>query len=109
MNFTLKTCDPSVLKTVVAMMYDLGPWGYFSATKDGVKLTCEDSDYGIIGMKFEIKPEKISMFVCTKDTKVVFLTNNILNYLKKVSRTDTLKLSDKQRELELYSVSQKKL
>ena len=87
----MKTCEPLVLKAVVALMFEHTPWGYFSVEKDGVEITfeCEKS---ITGMKFKINPEKIEMFECWRDTNMVFLTSNMMRYLRKVSSTDTLKV-----------------
>ena len=79
----MRTCEPSVLKAVVALMFEHTPWGYFSVDKDGVEITfeCEES---ITGMRFQIIPENISMFVCWKGMNMVFLTSAMMRYLRKV-------------------------
>ena len=59
-------------------------------------------------MKFEITPEKLLMFEHHQDLLQAFHPSDMINYLKKVSRSDTLKISDDDRNIELYSVSQKK-
>ena len=45
MNFSLKTNESSVLKTVVSIMSELSPFSYLAVTKDGMKMTCEELDY----------------------------------------------------------------
>ena len=108
MNFSLKTDDSSVLKAVVSIMSDLSPFAYFAVTKDGMEMTSEDLDYANINMKFEIKAEKLSMFKHHCDIFQAFHPSDMVNYLRKVSRNDTLKISDDDKIIELYSVSQKK-
>ena len=108
MNFSLKTNDSSVLKTVVSIMSEISPFGYFAVTKDGVKMTCKELDYDEIKMKFETKSEKLLMFEHHQDLLQAFHPSDVMNYLKKVSRSDTLKISDNDKNFELYSVSQKK-
>ena len=94
MNFSLKTTESSVLKTVVSIMSDLSSFAYLAVTKDGMKMTCEELEYANIEVKFEIKPEELSVFEHYHDTYQAFHPSDITNYLRKVSRSDTLKISD---------------
>ena len=88
-------------------MSELSSFGYFAVTKDGMKITCKELDHDNIKMKFEIIPEKLLMFNHHQDLFQAFHPSDMMNYLKKVSRNDTLKISDDDKNIELYSVSQK--
>ena len=89
-------------------MNELSPFAYFSVTKGGMTMTCEEMDHGSVIMKFEIKPEKLSMFECYHDTYEAFHPSTFLTNLKKVSKGDTLKISESDNDIELYSVNRKK-
>ena len=108
MNFSLKTTESSVLKTIFSIVSELSPFGYFAVTKGGVKMTCEELDHAAIKMKFEIIPDKLLMFQHHHDLFQAFHPSDMISYLKKVSRNDKLKISDDDRNIELYSVGQKK-
>ena len=108
MNFELKTDESSVLKTIFQIMGELSTWAYFSVTKDGMIMTCEEMDRADVRMKFEIKPEKLSMFECHRDTFEAFHPSTFLSNLKKVSKDDTLKISGTDNDIELHSVNRKK-
>ena len=108
MNFSLKTNESAVLKTVLSMMSDLSPFGYFAVTKDGLKFTSKEFEYDCVKMRFEVSPEKVSVLECHRDTFQAFHPSDIVNYLKKVSRSDTLYISDDDYNIIMYSVSQKK-
>ena len=108
MNFELKTDESSVLKTIFQIMSELSPWASFFVTKDGITMSCGEMDCGDVKMKFEIKPEKLSMFECYHDTPEVFHPSTFLSNLKKVSKGDTLKISGTDDSIELYSVNRKK-
>ena len=108
MNFSLKTNESSVLKTIFSIMSGISPFGYLAVTKDGMEITCEELDYGHIKMKFEIIPEKLLMFEHHRDMHQPFFPSDMVNYLRKVSKGDTLKISDDVGSIELYSVSQKR-
>ena len=108
MNFELKTDDSSVLKTVFQIMNELSPWAYFSVTKDGISMSCEEMDYGDIIMKFDIKPEKLSMFECHSNTFEAFHPSTFLSNLRKVSKGDTLKISGTDNDIILLNVNRKR-
>ena len=108
MNFSLKTNDSSVLKTIFSIMSELSPFAYLAITDDGVKMTCKELDYESISMKFEIMPEKLLMFEHHQDLFQAFHPSDMVCYLRKVSKGDTLKISDDEKNIEIYSVSQKK-
>ena len=108
MNFELKTDESSVLRTVFQIMNELSTFAYMSVTKDYVSMTCEKIDGGDVKMKFTITPENLLMFECYCDTSMSFHPSTFLTNLKKVSKTDTLKISGTDTEIELYSVNRKK-
>ena len=108
MNFELKTDESAVLKTVFQIMNELSSFAYFSVTKNGVTMTCEEMDQGSVKMRFEIIPEKLPMFECYCDTFEAFHPSTFSDNLKKVSRSDTLRVLGTDTDIELYSVNRKK-
>ena len=108
MNFELKTDESSVLKTVFQIMNELSSHAYMSVTKDGLSMTCEKMDRGDVKMKFDVIPEKLLMFECYCDTFVSFHPSTFSSNLKKVLRSDTLRITGTDTDIELYSVNRKR-
>ena len=83
------TDEPHVFKTMIGLMSELDPMCYFTVNRFGMKASCQD-ERRRIAMNFKILPSTVSMFECYQKTNMIFITDNLRKFLKKVAKTDIL-------------------
>ena len=98
----MTTNDAFVFKTITELMSTLDPMDYFTVNKSGIKMTCQN-DSKKIAMSFKILSEMTSMFKCLHKTDMILINDSLNKFLGKVTKTDTLTLSDKSNDLVIHS------
>ena len=101
-SFSFNT-DPYILKTVIKLMSLIDYRGYFTVSENGLTGSCINESQDI-GMSFSTNAELTTF----KDkTIMVLATPDISRFLKRVSKTDKLTLSDTKDEFVITSVRKK--
>ena len=101
-SFSFNT-DPYILKTVIKLMTNIDYHGYFTVSENGLTGDCVSESQNI-GMSFRINAELTTF---KNKTIMVLATPDISRFLKRVSKTDKLTLSDTKDEFVITSVRRK--
>ena len=90
MTSFLFNTDPHILKTVIKLMLSIDYHSYFTVSENGLTGSCvhESND---IGVSFKINTELTTF---KNKTTLVLATPDISRFLRKVSKSDKLTLSD---------------
>ena len=101
-SFSFNT-DPYILKTVIKLMSNIDYHGCFVVTENGLTGDCINESQ-TIGMSFSTNAELTTF---KNKTIMVLATPDISRFLKRVSKTDKLTLSDTKDEFVITSVRKK--
>ena len=104
MNFGLMTNDAFHFRTIIEVMLLLNPMGYSSVLKNGISMWCAN-DPGSVAMSFKLQNDMLSMFKLHSKANIVLPIDLLSKCLRKVTRSDTLKLSDTDSALMVHSKS----
>ena len=94
-NFSFNT-DPHIFKTIIKLMSNIDYHGYFTVNENGLTGSCTEK---FIGMTFRINTE-----LTKNKTTMVLSTPDISKFLRKVSKSDKLALSDTMDEFVITSI-----
>ena len=101
-SFSFST-NPYILKTVIKLMTNIDYHGYFTVSENGLTGTCTNESTDI-GMSFSTNAELTTF---KNKTIMVLATPDISRFLKRVSKSDKLTLSDTKDEFVITSTRKK--
>ena len=101
-SFSFNT-DPHILKTIIKIMSNIDYYGYFTVTENGLTGDCANTS-GDITMSFKTNAE---LTIFKKRGVMVLATPHISKFLKRVSKSDKLTLSDTEDEFVITSNGKK--